>query len=378
MAAAAGNTLLCDGAGRPLRPAISWMDRRAENAPLYALSGLDADTLRQVTGWPCLSSFPLAHLAWLAEHEPERYRAAQHVGMDTDWLLFRLTGKWAMDHSTATTFHLQEQTGGTYYAPFLKRLGLRRGRLSALSPSGTTVGPLTPQAAADTGLSGQTLAVTGCFDHPAAARATGVVSPGQLMLSCGTSWVGFLPHADRQALVDAHLLCDPFLSAHGGPWGGMFSVPRVGNAIDWYIGNVIAPGEPDPLRVFDALAAEAPPGARGLRIDLLEPPGRVAASRADVSRAVMESAAGLLNERLAALAGRGLRYRQAVMVGGPSRSPVWPGIVAEATGLDIATGGRSAGARGAALLAGAGVRPDLRDGRKRAHGGRPPRFSAGS
>jgi len=44
-----------------------------------------------------------------------------------------------------------------------------------------------------------------------------------------------------------------------------------------------------------------------------------------------------------------------VMVGGPSRSPVWPKIVAELTGLDVAVGGRSAGARGAALLAGIGA-----------------------
>ena len=46
----------------------------------------------------------------------------------------------------------------------------------------------------------------------------------------------------------------------------------------------------------------------------------------------------------------GFTFTEAVMVGGPSRSPVWPGIVAETTGLKLTTGGKSAGALGAAIL----------------------------
>jgi len=357
MAAASGNTLLTDERGEPLSNLITWMDCRAQMNPPAALSGLTAAAVRQITGWPCVTNFPLAHLAWLRENEPRLYGAAAHYGMDTDWLLYRLTGNWMMDFSTATTFHLQEQISGTYHIPFLERLGIVPEKLSALTRSGLVAGHLTPQAAADTGLSERTLAVTGCFDHPAAARAAGVLEPGQLMLSCGTSWVGFVPHGNRQALVDAELLCDPFLSRSGGPWAGMFSVSCIGRAIDWYVEHVIAADEDAEMRmrVFDASAAEAPPGAGGLRIDLREPPRLLSASRAHVSRAVMEGAAGLLAERVRDLSDRGFRYTHAVMVGGPSRSPVWPRIVAELTGLDVTVGGRSAGARGAALLAGIGA-----------------------
>lgn len=354
MAAASGNTLLTDADGKPLTNIINWMDRRAEMNPPAALAGLTGDAVSQVTGWPCVSGFPLAHVAWLKENEPERYRAAAHVGMDTDWVLFRLTGKWLMDHSTATTFHLQEQVSGTYYEPFLERLGLARARLSALTGSGTAVGPLTARALGDTGLSPRTLVVTGCFDHPAAARAVGVLEQGQLMLSCGTSWVGYTPHRERQAILDAKMLCDPFLSASTGVWGGMFSVPCIGRTIDWYVENVIAPGESDKLRIFDESAAQAEPGAGGLLVDLREPPHPIRASRANLSRAVMEGAARLLNEKLRGLKAHGFGYDRAVMVGGPSRSRIWPTIVAKETGLDIVTNGRSAGARGAAVLAGIG------------------------
>ena len=355
MAAASGNTLLSAAGGAPLSKIINWMDRRAEQEPPAALAGLTAAGVAQITGWPCVASFPLAHLAWLREHQPTLFQHAGHYGMDTDWLLYRLTGQWVMDHSTATTFHLQEQTSGTYHEPFLKRLDIPRAKLSALTQSGAAVGPLSGSALRDTGLSARTTIVTGCFDHPAAARAVGVAAPGQLLLSCGTSWVGFTPVTDRQGILDASMLCDPFLSARGGSWGGMFSVPYIGRTIDWYIDHVIAPGERDRLRIFNEAAADARPGASGLEIDLRLPPRAITADRKNVSRAVMEGAARLLGEKIRDLQSRGFRYDRAVMVGGPAHSPVWPHVVAEITGLAIAVGGRAAGARGAALLAGIGV-----------------------
>jgi sugar (pentulose or hexulose) kinase len=358
MAAASGNTLLTTAAGEPLGNIISWMDQRTATRAPASLSGLETEDVRCVTGWPCVDSFSLAHLAWLQENRPELMRRAGHVGMDTDWLLYQLTGRWRMDHSTATTFHLQDQRAGDYHQPYLDRLGIRRETLSELVQSGHPVGTLRPELARRTGLSENTLLVTGCFDHPAAARAAGVIEPGMLMLSCGTSWVGFVPCETREAALDARMLCDPFLSHAGGPWAGMFSVPRIGLTVAAYIDQVIAPDIPPEqrLRVFDELAAASPPGARGVTIDLREPLRRPAAADAsDVSRAVMESAARLIAERLDSLRAAGFAHRRAVMVGGPSRSPVWPAIVAALTGLDVTVGGRAAGARGAAMLAGIGA-----------------------
>ena len=157
------------------------------------------------------------------------------------------------------------------------------------------------------------------------------------------------------------MLCDPFLSADGGPWGGIFSVPYIGRSIDWYIDNVIAPGEADKMRIFNESAAQAAPGAGGLMINLREPPRRLDAARTNVSRAVMEGAARLLNEKILAVRGHGFRYERAVMVGGPSNSPIWPKIVAEITGIEVAVGTRSAGACGAAMLAGWGRSERLKD-----------------
>ena len=355
-AAASGNTLLTDANGRPLTPVINWMDRRCCEHPPPALAGLTSKAVRQVTGWPCVESFPLAHLAWMGEHMPEKVRQAAHVCMNTDWLLYKLTGQWVMDYSTATTFHLQDQVQRHWHTPFLNRLGIQESQLSRLTGSGVPVGHLTAEAAAATGLSTETLATTGCFDHPSAARAVGVCRPGQLMLSCGTSWVGFTPFADRDTILAAELLCDPFLSDQGGPWGGIFSVSAIGPVINWYVDHLIAPNEKAPLRIFDESAAEAAPGAGGLVIDLLAPPRHVVGTRANISRAVMEGAARALTERLQKLEAQGFNFTQALLVGGPSKSPVWPSIIAEITGLELSVGSAHAGAQGAALLAGVGAK----------------------
>jgi len=355
MAAASGNTLLTDTAGQPLTNIISWLDRREEQAKTPSLKQFSSAEVRKITGWPCVDIFPLAHLAWLRENTPDLYKHAGHYCMNTDWLLFRLAEKWLMDYSTATTFHLQDQCGHSWYQPFLKRLDITAEKLSRLTDSGALAGNLTLQAAQDTGLSVNTQVITGCFDHPAAARSAGVLEPGQLLLSCGTSWVGFFPEMERQKIVDLELLCDPFLSNLDGPWGAIFSIPYIGRVIDAYIDNYIAPGEPDKYRIFNELATEARPGANGLKIDLREPPRRIEAERRNISRAVMEGAAELLNDRLNYLKKHGINFKKAVMTGGPSHSPVWPQIIAETTGLKLIIGSRHAGAKGAALLAGIGT-----------------------
>ena len=354
-AAASGNVLLAAADGTPLTPVINWMDQRCVGNLPAALCGLSVGDVRQVTGWPCIDSFPLAQLAWLRENRPAAFARADRVCMNTDWLLFRLTGQWVMDHSTATTSHLQDQPAGCYHKPYLDRLDIPAAKLPRLEKSGVAVGPVRPEAAAATGLASDTQIVTGCFDHPAAARAVGVTAPGQLMLSCGTSWVGFFPAHDRQKVIDAELLCDPFLSERGGPWGAMFSVPYIGRRIDAYVREVIAPGEVNPLAVFDHAAADASPGAGGLTIDLQEPVRAIEDSRENISRAVMEGAARLLGEKLLALRVFGFEYQRAVMVGGPANSPIWPSIVAGITELEVTIGTRSAGAQGAAMLAGMGV-----------------------
>lgn len=372
-AAASGNTVLIGADNRPLTPVINWMDMRGEEAPLPALEALDQSGVHAVTGWPCLKMFPLAHLAWFKQHQPELYQQAARYSMDTIYLLYRLTGRWGIDLSTATPFYLVDQVRGRWHQPYLDALDIPESKLAALAPSGTVLGTVTQEAAAQTGLTVDTQVVLGSFDHPAAARCTATLNPGSLMLSCGTSWVGFYPALDRARIVAMNMLSDPFLQPTG-PWGAMFSMPCIGNAINTLVETATgaAKDSPDGAKFarFAELAAAAAPGAGGCAVNLLKPPADAAAllrhfGPQNLSRAVMEAAAFHMRAKIAELTAAGWAPHRITMVGGPSRSEVWTQIIADITGLPLTLNARQhAGALGAAILAGigAGVFADARAG----------------
>jgi xylulokinase len=375
MAAASGNALLTDAAGRPLTNIISWLDTRTVGHFAGLLPGFDGGSVWEVTGWPFGEVFPLAQLAWLRAHRQEAWHAAARVCMNTDWLLYRLCGSWGMDPSTATTFYLYNQRTGAWHRPYLDLLGITEPQLSPLAPCGQALGGLTVSAAGDTGLPRDTQVVLGCFDHPGAARGTGVLEPGNLLLSCGTSWVGFYPSRDRGAAVARGHLVDPFLTP-GGPWGCMFALTAISVIIEKYIDRfLLLPGE-EPARkyaLFNELAARVPPGAGGLRIDLYRDWSDFLKEvrnpleghpREHLARALMEGAAFVTRRNLQRLDHAGIADRRLVMVGGPAESPVWPRIVAEVAGHELLLlHGQNAGAMGAAMLAatGAGLYRDERE-----------------
>lgn len=371
MAAASGNTLLADLDGKPLTNILSWLDSRSVGKSAELLPGFRPEHHHQITGWPFSELFPLAQLGWMRRHRPEAWTAAAHLCMNTDWLLFRLTGRWGMDPSTASTFYLQDQLAGTWHRPYLDLLGIEERQLSALAPSGSVLGPLTPPASRDTGLDTDTLVCLGCFDHPGAARGTGVLRPGDLLLSCGTSWVGFYPVVERDLAIRLGLLVDPFL-APASTWGAMFALTAVGVTIEKHLDRFVTPGAQGSARyeTFNALAASAPPGAGGLSINIYGDrsrflddvdPALKAYMPAQVARALMEGVAFEMRKKVEELAASGIAAKRLVMVGGPAESLIWPRIVAEVAGLELdLLHGQAAGAMGAAILAslGAGMHRD--------------------
>ncbi|BBH21377.1 xylulokinase [Paenibacillus baekrokdamisoli] len=365
LSSASGNTLLVDDKGEPLIPAFSWMDSRTDEEIEKVFGKLEEDEVHEWIGWPLIKTFPLAHLSWLKCHKPELLENSARVCMSTDFINFKLTGEWGIDSSTATTFYLQDQKSADYHLSFLQKLGIPKWKLPSIHSPGTIVGQITPNAAVDTGLSPGTPVVLGSFDHPSAARGAGVLEEGQMLISCGTSWVGFYPVKEREKAIRQKMLVDPFLQPEG-PWGAMFSLPAIATSIDKYICHYIS-NEHDRYQTFSKLAASAEPGAGGLMINpLLEDVLGVQAAytKADIARALMEGTAYLLKMQMERLETEGMHVSSVTMVGGPSETYPWPQIVADVLGMELCTiNGTCAGAAGAAILAGIGlgIYTDARD-----------------
>jgi xylulokinase len=375
--AASGNTILLDEHYRPVRKVVSWLDERAKHDLPESVEKLDDAGVRSRVGWGWNGGFPLAHLAWLAAREPESWNRTHRFAMNNDYLYYRLCRRLVVDPSKATTFYLRNQVTGEWNRDYLELLGIDEASLPEVVASGTAVGTLLPEVAASTGLSPQTAIVTGSFDHPGAARSTGVFDPGDLLISAGTSWVAFAPIRDRGIGIEHEMLVDPFLSP-AGPWGAMFALTAVANRVDAILERLL-PSEPERYRRFDELATDTAPGAGGLIIDPWKQSVDeiVAAAsghgEAAVLRAVMEGCVYLMKHRIERLEViNGGRLGRIVMVGGPTKSPIWPQILADVLGypLHLPATGAHAGALGAAMLAGIGTAAyrDERDAFSRAGG----------
>ena len=361
---ATGNTVLLDEGFRPVRNAISWLDTRAAGQAAALWPGLDPEWIYQRGGWLFDGTFPLAHLGWLKSFEPQAWAEARHFTMLNDYIYYRLCGRLVVDHSKATAFYLQDQEKREWNTQLLDGLGLKSGQLAALEPSGSVCGVLTDEAAAVSGLAPGTRVVTGSFDHPSAARSTGVLEEGDLLISSGTSWVVFAPVRNRATGLKGRMLMDPFLSP-SGCWGAMFALTGVAEKLHAYLEHGITGDGADSLHEsFNRLAAEARPGADGLFINLYCQPVEDnmdlirQADPCNLARALMEGIVFLARSRIDQLQQlTGAQAGRIVLTGGPTNSPVWPSIVADVLNrpVVIPDTGEHAGAMGAVLMAGMGL-----------------------
>jgi len=373
LSGASGNTLLLDENYTPVHNAISWLDTRTAGKEAELWPDLHSERVYRSAGWPFNGTFPLAHLGWLKQSEPEAWQKARYFTMLNDYLYHRLCDRLVVDHSKATTFYLQDQESSTWNRELLESLELEGNQLSELLPSGSACGEVTPAAAQATGLAPGTRVVTGSFDHPSAARSTGVFDEGDLLISAGTSWVVFAPVTERETGLSGRMLVDPFLSP-AGCWGAMFALTAVAEKMKVYLDNGIAAADDEALfEKFDRLASEAGPGAGGLFIELFKQPyeqNKELVERAEpenVARALMEGVIFLIRSRVDKLMRlTGSPVGRIVLTGGPTKSQTWPSILADVLNrpVVIPETGAHAGAMGAVILAGmgAGVFGDEQDG----------------
>jgi xylulokinase len=358
---ASGNSLLLDKNKKPVQNVASWLDMRAESSYKDLLSPFSDESVYSICGWPRIGSFPLAYFAWMKKNKPEIYFSTPYKVTDFIYFNYRLTGCLKIDVSTATNYYLTDQVSKKYHQPFISFLEIDKDTLPEIINSGEQIGRITGQAADETGLPTGTIVVAGSFDHPSAARGTGMYHPGDLLISCGTSWVGFYPVPDRETAFKQKMLIDPFLSPEG-PWGCMFSIPNIGSAINQYVEGLF-PNAPDKFTRLDKAAAKSILGANNLLIDItqteLSPREHLLQlqnhTEADISRAIMESMSFVMRKKIEYFRKEGLSTTKISMVGGPSESKIWPKILADVLGLPMELiQGEYAGCLGASIIAGVG------------------------
>jgi xylulokinase len=367
-----GTTIPVDSQMRPLRPAISWLDGRAaaEGKELVELLGQEA--IYRATGWEAHAALPVLHIAWLRKHEPELFGRTARFLFVNDFILYRLTGELLMDPSDAALTLLYNVEDDRWDPQLCAAAGVRVEQLSPIAASGRVVGRLLSSAARELGLSTEVVVINGGHDQYCAALGAGVVRDGDVLLSCGTAWV-LLAAASRLIRDPLHTFA-PGRHVLPGVWGLLCSMPAAGAAMDWAVRNLANGPQEEELRYdrVDEHLKAAAPGAGGLLfLPLLA--GVEAAtrrsgqwgaitglalghSRWDMLQSLMEGVALELRWILQRLQELGQLPQELRMVGGATRSTIWPQIVANASGLPLTVPQVSeAASRGAAMLAALGA-----------------------
>jgi xylulokinase len=194
-------TVAIDERGKPLRPAIIWMDSRGEPhvrrvaRGFMPIEGYGAARLltwvRLTGGAPSLSGKdPLGHILYLQSEHPDVYRATYKFLEPKDWLNLRLSGRLASSYDSITLHWVTDNRDLqriNYDERLLQMTGLPREKLPDLVPAATVLGPLQPEAARALGLSDKVQVVTGAPDILAAAVGSGAVRDHEAHLCIGTS-----------------------------------------------------------------------------------------------------------------------------------------------------------------------------------------------
>ena len=123
--------LPADGAGRPLRPAILYgVDTRASAEIAELTEELGAAEILRRGGTPLSSQAVGPKLRWLARHEPEVYDRTELLLMASSYLVHRLTGRYVLDHHSASQCDPMYDLRAVGLGPRLGRGG-RAGRDAA-------------------------------------------------------------------------------------------------------------------------------------------------------------------------------------------------------------------------------------------------------
>lgn len=330
--------VVADAEGHALRPAILYgVDTRATAEIDELTTRYGVDEILDRGGSALTTQAVGPKLAWLARHEPEVMARATRIFMPASWLVFRLTGAYALDYQSASQCSpMFDRHALAWYEPWATDIapGIELPPLSwpvevvghtrddvALLPSGIPV-------------------IVGTIDAWAEALSVGAQNPGDLMLMYGTTM--FLV-----ATVDEPVTTPSMWGTVGALEGtrNLAGGLATSGAITGWLAELTGSDYPTLL----AEAEESGAGARGLlvlpyfageRTPIMDPAARgtiagltLSHTRGDLYRAVLEATALAVRHNIETMRAAGVDPQRIVAVGGGTQGELWTQIVSHITGL---------------------------------------------
>lgn len=360
-----------------LRRAIIWCDQRSAAECEEITSIIGKDRLIQITANPALTGFTASKIMWVKNNHPDIYERIAKILLPKDYIRFKLTGEFATEVSDASGMQLMDIPARQWSDEVLQKLGIDKQMLGQLYESQEITGVINKTASELTGLKQGTPVVGGAGDQAAGAVGNGIVKPGVISSTIGTSGVVFAHSQDVS--IDPKGRVHTFCHAVPNTWHVMGVTQGAGLSLKWFRDNFCIEEKRtaelmkvDPYVLMDKEAENVEAGCNGLmflpymmgeRTPHLDPDAKgvffglsAKHQKQDMIRAIMEGVVYSLRDCLEIIKQMGIRVTEVRASGGGGRSPLWRQMQSDVFGVDINTINSSEGpALGVALLAGVGV-----------------------
>ncbi|PKN85966.1 MAG: hypothetical protein CVU46_09275 [Chloroflexi bacterium HGW-Chloroflexi-8] len=373
MAVQSGSLIPADQKGQPVYPLITWLDGRAEEIVNdWKMQGQQL-WVKPLSGWSIYPSLCLPTIAWLQKYRPEIADKTKVYFSVNDFLAFRLTGKLITNPSNAGGMQLVEIQTAQWSQELCDLAGIQKENLCEIFPSGVIIGQVLPEICDSTGITPGAVLVNGGHDQGCTALGLGIINPGKMLLACGTAWVftGVLFSAEMQKLPPS---LDLNFHAVPNRWTLSQSLGGLGASFEWWFEKSYLCKSDSVSRadLFSTLNFEMDQTSFIPNLFFMPMTGghgdpattrsggfvglQLGHSRADMARAVMESAAYELRWALEPVLDAKIPIEKLWMVGGATQSTLWPSILADVLGIPICLPDYDNWpALGAAILAGIGT-----------------------
>ena len=378
------NTLPVDETGKPLTPMLSWLDLRSVRQADRLMKGDMPAFLFKNTGNIPTAKDSIPKILWLKEERPEIWERTAYLLDCKEYILFKLTGKIAIDWVGASVYFLFNPYTKKWSEEVCRELGIPLEKLPPAFPCTDVIGEITSEAARETGLKAGTPVVICAGDVAVAQSGAGANREGKVHLCIGTAtWVGISTGTFRNDPIKPfwglnHIDPNKYIIAGEMETGG--------GALMWFR-DVLCQEErrqasemgKSSYDLLTTMAGSIPPGSdkliflpwlSGERAPVLDHYARggfigltMSHNKAHMIRAVMEGVAYHIQWICEAMEKTGFVIEGFNGIGGGCNSPVWVQTIADVTGrpLRVVKNHMEAGAVGAALTVavGLGIHPNM-------------------
>lgn len=369
--------LCVDANGTPIRDSIIWADMRATKQAKEVEDKLGAEEFYNIVGHKISSSYSLAKLMWLKENEPDTYKNTYKMLNAKDYIIYRLTDKFATEYSDASGTNMLDLNKLEWSDIILEAAGIDRDKLPDAYPSTHVIGGVTSKAAAEIGIAEGTPVVMGGGDGMCASVGTGCIKEGIAYNYLGSSsWISI---ATKKPIFDKKMRTFNWAHIVPGYIGPCGTMQCAGGSYNWLKNNICMheteeaqkTGE-SPYELINRLAEESQIGSNGItflpyligeRSPRWNPQAKGAFlglkmenARADICRSVLEGVILNLNVILSILK-ENAPINDMTVFGGGAKGSIWLRIMADIYNMPIKKLNfvEEATSIGAAVTAGVGV-----------------------